>query len=79
MSNRYSENQKQAAEKYFALKGGVILEQEEKASGNYVYQVQIAGSNKRFKIENNHLYWWESRSGNWIWRPIAGAKLPRMT
>ncbi|WP_321382716.1 hypothetical protein [uncultured Enterococcus sp.] len=77
MSSRYSEAQKQAATIYFISKGGVILEEEEKESGNYVYQVQIGGSNRRFKIDNDHLYWWEHRSGHWNWRLIKEAQLPR--
>lgn len=73
-SRRYSEAQKQAAMIYFISRGGVILEEGEKKSGNYVYQVQVDGSNKRFKIENNRLWWWE----RWDWRPIFEAKLPRL-
>lgn len=78
MNSRYSEAQKQAATAYFRSKGGIILEEGEKVSGNYVYQVQIGGSNKRFKIEHNHLYWWEYRSGHWNWRLINLANLPRI-
>ncbi|MBP1045292.1 hypothetical protein I6N96_03315 [Enterococcus sp. BWM-S5] len=78
MSSRYSEAQKQAATAYFSSKSGIILEEGEKPSGNYVYQVQINGSNKRFKIDNDHLYWWEHKSGHWNWKPIPEAKLPRL-
>lgn len=77
MNSRYSEAQKQAAAAYFSSKGGIILEEDEKPSGNYVYQVKIGGSNRRFKIDNDHLYWWEHKSGHWTWRPIKEANLPR--
>lgn len=77
MNSRYSEAQKQAATIYFISRGGVVLEEGEKPSGNYVYQVQIGGSNRRFKIDNDYLYWWEYKSGHWTWKLIKEAQLPR--
>ncbi|MHC5215633.1 hypothetical protein ACYSNR_03130 [Enterococcus sp. LJL128] len=70
---RYSEEQKEAATAYFQSESGTILSEEEKPSGNYVYQVKLFGRNERIKIDYDRLWVWK----NWDWRPIPQANLPR--